>query len=116
MGGILDVNARRLDGRVAREISADKPLIPGPSIFGVAGGVDPGKPATRADKALKGSLLIRVKDVSRRAEKDDNLVSGEFGRGEPAGILGSVDAKTMLGAKSFDRGDALGNRVVTKAG
>ena len=97
--GVLDMDGRRLDLRVVCEIGAEQPAVPSPLIFGVAGRVDAGEPAARVDKALKRSLLVRVENVvSRRAKEDDDPVSGEFRRGEAAGILGGVDAETVLGA------------------
>ena len=98
------------------EIRAEKPPVPGPLILGVAGGVDAGEPPAGADEALDGSLLAWVEDLSRGAEEDDDPVPGEFRRIEPAGVLGAVHAEPVLGTQRFDRGNALRNRVVAKAG
>src|SRR6266446_1397365 len=116
MTDVLDMDGRRLDLRVVCEIGADKPPVPGPLILGVAGRVDAGEPAAGADEALEGGLLARVENVSRRAEEDDDPEPREFRHSEAAGVFRAVDAETMLGAQRFDRGNALRNRVVAKAG
>src|SRR5439155_18383797 len=116
VAGILDMKSGRLDRRVISEIGADQPAIPRPSILGIAGRVNADKAAASADELLEGSLLVRVENVSGRAEEDDDPVSREFGCRKTAGVLGGVDAETVLGAQRLDGGNSVGNRVVTKAG
>src|ERR1700730_12028224 len=116
MTDVLDVDGCRLDLRVVCEIGADKPPVPRPLILGVAGRVDAGEPAAGADEGLEGGLLAWVEDLSRGAEEDDDSVPGEFRRSEAAAVLGAVDAEPVLGTQRFDRGNALRDRVVAKAG
>src|SRR5215467_13066051 len=78
MTAVRDMDGRRLDLRVAREIGTDKPSVPRPLILGVAGRVNAGEPAAGADEALKGGLLGRVEDVSCRGKEDDDAVPGEL--------------------------------------
>src|SRR5262249_42893003 len=108
-------NRCRLDRRMVCEIGADQPPVPSPLIFGVAGRVDAGEPTAGADEALEGSLLVPIEDVSRGAKEDNDPVSGEIHRSEAAGVLGAVDAETVLRTQLCDGGNSLRYRIVAKA-
>ena len=60
-------------------------------------------------------LLRRIEDVTRRIEEDDGAVARQVLLGKGAGVLGRGDREPMLPSELPYRGDAVGDRAVTKS-
>src|SRR5437667_9848597 len=116
MVAVSDVNRRPLDRGVAREPGAYEPAVPWPPVFGVARRVHAGKSAARPDVSFEGGLLAWCENIPVRIEEHHALVARQTGIGEPRAVLAAVDSESVLGAERRDGGDALRDRVVTKAG
>jgi hypothetical protein len=111
-----DLDGRGLVGRVALEVGADEPAVPGPVVLRVGRGVDARVAAARLDVALERGLLRGVEGIPGRGEEDDRVVLPERGRGEVRGVLGPVDGDAVRARHLADRGAADGDRVVPEAG
>ena len=77
--------------------------------------MDSNEATTRLDVTLKGGLLIRIKDVTRRAEKHDGLIVRQVRISEDRGIFRRIHGEVIVGAERADGLNAIGDGVMTKA-
>src|SRR5262245_53539388 len=99
MLAIFDCGGRLLNLRVAAEVSPDEPTVPRPIVFAVAGRVDSDEPASCADIALKGALLLVAQQRPSGVEEQYDLVLREGRIGELGGVFGRIYAETVFGAQ-----------------
>src|SRR4051812_7225068 len=97
MARVRDMHRCSLDLRMAGEIGADQLAVPGPVVLGIARRMDADEPTTGPDIPLERRLLLRVENISGRAQENDGLISRECAIGEGSRILGGVDRKSVFG-------------------
>src|SRR5690242_10092713 len=113
---VCDMDRRVLDLGVAREPCADEPAVPRPAVLRVACRMNADEAAAGTDVSFEGRLLVRVQNVSGRAEEYDGLVPGQNRIAQPRSILGTLHRKAVFGSERLDRSDPLRDRIVAKGG
>ena len=100
---VLDLDQRRLDARVAGEVSPDQLAVEGPLIFGIGRGMDADIATAAADPLLEQLLLRRGEHVLGGVEKHHHLMLLQFRCSEPCRIFRHLDVKTKLLAEDSER-------------
>src|SRR5712692_7063536 len=98
MVAIEHLDAGLLNRRMALEISADQPAIPGPVVLSVAGRVNSDKSTAGAYESLECRLLIVIEHRARGVQEHDHLVVGQVLVGKLSRVFGRVDVEIVLGA------------------
>ena len=100
---VLDLDQRRLDPRVAGEVSPDQLAVEAPLVLGIGCGVDADIATAAPDPLLEHSLLRCVEYILGGVEKHHHLMFLQFGLAEQCGIFGHLDPETVLLADGRDR-------------
>src|SRR5216684_1305807 len=117
MGGVNDVNGGRNYMRVsmhAVKVGSDQLPVPGPVIFGIAGGMHAGVSSTMLDVSLEGGLLAGIQNVAGGEQKNDGIIAREVGSGENRCIFRKVNGDALARRYSAQGRDGIGDRGMAK--
>lgn len=99
---------------MGREVRPHQTAVEGPVVLGVGRRVDAHVAAAGGDIVLERLLLVGVEDITGGGEEHHRVVAGQVVGGELRARLGGVDLDPGGRAQLLQRGDTLGDRVMTE--
>src|SRR6266852_860156 len=117
MGWVNDVNGGRNYMRMsmhAVKVGSDQLSIPGPVIFGIAGGMHAGVSSTVLDVSLEGGLLVGIQNVAGGEQKNDGIIAREVGIGENRCVFREVDGGALARRYTAQGRDGIGDGGMAK--